>query len=804
MADKIKGITIEFKGNATPLNKAIREVNSEIGKTTKELSAVNKALKFNPSNVDLWKQKQELLTKKIGETETKLSSLKQAQAQMDASGVEKNSKEYRELEREIIETESKLKTFKAELKAVGNVKLKALSEEFKQVGSKISGVGKELSMKVTAPLAAIGGVAAKGFADVDKTMQLTYKTMGTTKEEADLLNQAMKDAAANSTFGMNDAAQATLNFARAGLSAKEAAEALAPAMNLSAGEGGDLDTVSAGLVATINGFGDSFDKTSDYADVFANACNNSALDVDSLSTAMSVAAPIFRTAGYNVKDAALYLGVMADNGIDADKAANSLKTGIARLVSPAKKGAEAMDDLGISVTNADGTMKDTLTIQRELHDTFKDLSEAEQIAAASAIFGKNQMAPWLALINTAPDDVAALNKELQASGTTVEMAEAMMSGFGGSLEKLKSSLDVAKVSLGEALAPMILKVANGIQKLIDWFNNLSPSARSVIATIGVIVAAIGPLLVIIGTVISAIGTIIGAVATVSSVIAPLGAAIGALATGPIGLIIAAIAAVIAIGVLLYKNWDVIKAKAIEIGKKLKEIWTSIKTSISTAMTNLKTTITTAWDNIKTSISTKMDAIKTKIAGVWDGIKTKIDTVIESIKTKVSGMKESISAAWDNVKEAIKKAAKTMFTWMTWPYQKAWEGIQKIIDWIKNLFPIDIKEFFSKIKLPHIKVEWSDVTAFGKTISFPSGFDVEWYKNGGIFSSPSIIGVGEAGSEAVVPLDKFWDKLDNMAAGTGVTINVYASPGMNEEELARKVEQKLVQFQKQRTMAYGGI
>ena len=187
---------------------------------------------------------------------------------------------------------------------------------------------------------------------------------------------------------MNDAATATLNFARAGLDAEQAAAALAPAMNLAAGEGGNLDTVSGGLVATINGFHGSFEEAGHYADVFAAACNNSALDVDSLSGAMSVAAPIFSAAGYTVNDAALYMGVMANNGIEADKAANSLKTGLARLISPAKDGAAKMAELGISVTNADGTMKNSIQIQRELHDAFGKLSESEQIAAASAIFGK--------------------------------------------------------------------------------------------------------------------------------------------------------------------------------------------------------------------------------------------------------------------------------------------------------------------------------------------------------------------------------------------------------------------------------
>ena len=190
-----------------------------------------------------------------------------------------------------------------------------------------------------------------------RDMTLTNKTMGNTAEQAKLLDDAMSKAAANSTFGMSDAATASLNFARAGLNAEQAAAALAPAMNLAAGEGGNLDKVSAGLVGTINGFGDSFDKTTHYADVFAAACNNSALDVDSLSDSMGTAAPVFSAAGYSVSDAALYMGVMVNNGIGASEAANSLKTGLARLVSPAKDGQTALDKLNWSILDENGCMK---------------------------------------------------------------------------------------------------------------------------------------------------------------------------------------------------------------------------------------------------------------------------------------------------------------------------------------------------------------------------------------------------------------------------------------------------------------
>lgn len=741
MAGTIKGITIEFRGDTTSLDDALRKIKNETKGIDSSLRDVNRGLKFNPSSVELWRQKQNLLTQKLNETKEKVTLLKDTLKKVDAGEIEMSAEETDRLKRELVEAESKAKYFSAELRKIGNVNLRALGEQLKAVGDKMTEVGKNLTTKVTLPLAAVGTVAAKKFAEVDKTMQLTNSTMGNSAQEAELLNKAMKSAAASSTYGMSDAATATLNFARAGLSAQQAADALAPAMALAAGEGGELDTVSAGLVATINGFHGSFDQAAQYADVFANACNNSALDVNSLSNAMSVAAPIFSAAGYNVKDAALYMGVMANNGIEADKAANSLKTGLARLVSPAKEGAAMMDQLGISVTNSDGTMKDSVQIQKELHDAFSQLSESEQIAAASAIFGKNQMAPWLALINTAPGDVTALNEALAQNGTAMEMQSAMMSGFAGSIEQLKSGLDVLLTSLGEALAPVIQKVVAGLQALVNWFNSLSPQMQSVIAVIGVIAAALGPVLVILGTLISSIGSIISVIGIVAPLIAGL--------AGPIAIAVLAITALIAIGVALYKNWDTIKAKAIEIKNNIVATWNGLKASVIAAVNALKASLSAAWASIKATASAAWNAVKTAITNP-------INTAVSLVKAGIDKLKSIINGA--------------------------------------------------HFSLPHIKLPHFSVS--GKLSLNPPSvpkISVSWYKTGGIFDSPSLIGIGEAGPEAVVPLDKLWDKLDKIAESAqsdGVVINVYASPGMDVEQLARRVEAVLVRQARQRGKAWG--
>lgn len=847
MAGRIAGITIEIDGNTTKLSKALQGVNKDIKTTQSSLKDINKLLKFDGGNVTLLKQKQEQLTTAIDKTKQKLQQEKEALRQLKEGDQTPEVKAQMEaLERQIADDEQKLKQLTQESKNFGSVAkqqfkaagdaIKACGDKIKSVGDKMTSIGRNLSLKVTAPLALIGKQAVTSFAEVDKTMQLTNKTMGNTTEEAKLLSDAMKEAAANSTFGMTDAATASLNFARAGLSAEEAAASLAPAMNLAAGEGGNLDTVSAGLVATINGFGDSFDSAEHYADVFANACNNSALDVDSLSESMSVAAPIFNAAGYSIEDAALYMGVMANAGIPASEAANSLKTGLSRLISPAKDGAEWMEKLGIEVTNADGSMKDSVTIQEELHDAFSGLSESEQIAAASAIFGKNQMSKWLALINTAPEDVDSLATSLEKEGTTAEMAESMMSGFGGSLEKLKSNVDVAKTSLGEALAPTISKVAEKIQQLVEWFNNLDEGQQQTIAKIALVVAAIGPVLIILGTLISSVGSIVSVIGTAVGAMGGLSGAM-TLLSGPVGIVIAVIAGLIAVGVLLYQNWDTICEYATKLKEWVTQKWEELKTSVTEAVTNLKTAITEKWDAIKTAVSNKIESIKSAVSTKWTAIKDTVSNKLEEMKTSASEKWEAVKSAASTVLDAMQTTAETKWENIKSAYEKAGGGIEGVVaatmttikekwtagfDLINKLTGGKLDGLKSKIdnafnsavdivtravstlknlvnfewSLPHIKLPHFSISGtFSLNPPSVPHLSVSWYRkaydNPIMFTQPTVIptangykGFGDGhGAEVVLGMDK----LRELAGGTVINnITVNPAPGMDETTLAERV------------------
>lgn len=730
--DRIKGLTIVLSADSSDLIKSIKSVNEAMRNTQSNLRDINRALKFDPKNTELLKDKQNELTKAISDTKLKIAEEEKAMQALKDAGVDETSQQFRDLKTQIDIDKSSLEGFENQLKTFGSVgaqvmqqvgrEIKAVGDKMKGVGDKIADIGTNLTTKVTVPIVAAGGTMVAKYAEVDKTMTLANKTMNNTAQEAEHLNKAMEQAAANSTFGMNDAANAALNFARAGLDAEQAANAIAPAMNLAAGEAGDLDTVSGGLVATINGFGDGFEQAEHYADVFAQACNSSALDVNTLSESMSVAAPIFNTAGKSVEDAALMLGVMANAGIDANVAANSLKTGMARLAEPTKQAREAMEKYGISmdqIWNEDGSMKDMTVIQQELNRSFSQLSEQEQMAAAGAIFGKNQMAAWLAVINTAPADVQELNDKLsETDGVTREMADAMMGGFGGSIEKLKSSLDVLMTSLGQIIAQYLTPVIEKVQAIVDKFMALDDETKNHIVQIAAVAAAVGPVLVIIGKVVTVIGSVVSAVGTITTaigtvmpvltsiagtitgVVIPAITAVSAPVLAIVAVVTAAVAGIVAAINHLWETDDEFRSGVIQV---IADIVAAIKDFIhgfQPMIEQIKQIINLAKEFVQTAISTLLNKLKN-----WmNEHKNFINMTLSSIKYTVLSVLEIIKGIVKTTLDVIKGLFKTTLDLITGILKTAtalmkgdWSGALNAIKTTAKNILNDVMSLFKNLK-----------------------------------------------------------------------------------------------------------
>lgn len=343
----------------------------------------------------------------------------------------------------------------------------------------------------------------------------------------------------------------------------------------------------------------------------------------------------------------------------------------------------------------------------------------------------------------------------------------------GKIQQAKNELGDMGEQIGAILLPAFAdfvsflqeNVMPVLQKVIDFFKEHPKIAEFALA-VTALVAVLGPVLMIFGGIATALGSMITLFGMLSAPIL--------IAVGVIGVLIAA-------GIALYTHWDQIKAAAKQF-----------KADFIATFQAMKASIVATWNNIKTAVSSAVNSIKTTVTNVWNAVKTAVSTAVNNIKTAVTttfnSVRNSVSATWNSIKTAI-----------TTPIQSALSTLRGVVAKIKGLFPISIGKILSNIKLPHINI--GSKSAFG--VQVPT-FSVDWYAKGGIFNAPSVIGVGEAGKEAVVPLDKFWKKMDAIAEGSGqqITINVYANEGMNVRELAAEVERRLVSTERRRRAAWG--
>lgn len=524
-------------------------------------------------------------------------------------------------------------------------------KQIQSAGKAITGVGAKLTAGVTAPIVALGTTSVKNFGDVDKQLRLVQQTMGSTSNVAKDLAPAMKKAASNSVFTMKEAADASLNFARQGRNAKETAQMLAPAMNLAAGTSTDLSEVTNGLGNSLKIFGMKASDATEASNIFMRAQAQANTTTSDLFSAMSTAGPVAASVGWNMKDLAVTTGVFGNAGISGSEGATALKTGLARLASPAKDGATWIKKLGLNIFDSNGKMKSMAEVQSQLHNSFKGLTQQQQLQAASAIFGKNQMAKWMTLINASPKEVQKLSKGLEDQAVTSKKASnALMSGTGGSIEKLKSTFDVFKYSLGQTIAGPVTKFISKLTDMIQKFNEMPASQQKSIAKMLAFAAAIGPGLVIFGKMVTGIGSTVTYLGKFGSAIKKAGGLLK-LVTSPAGIVIIVLVAIVTVTILVITHWKQIK-------KVASNVFGFIKTIVKAVGTAFK-----AVGKVFVSIGKTIASVFKKI---WAVVTTVFAPVIDAVKGYVDGCKKVFSGLIDFITGVF-----------TGNWKKAWEGVKKI-------------------------------------------------------------------------------------------------------------------------------
>lgn len=365
-----------------------------------------------------------------------------------------------------------------------------------KTADKLNGMGRALSVGVTAPLVGIGAAVLKIGSDFDSQMSKVAAVSGATGKSFDALRQNAQDLGATTKFTATQVAEGQEYLALAGYDTQQILGATEGVLNLAAAGAMDLGRAADITSDVMSAFGMKAEEAGHAADVFAYAQANANTNVEQAGEAMKYLAPLANQMGWSMEESAAAVMKLADNGLKGSIAGQAFASSIARLAKPTKKMTKTMDELGLSFFDSQGNMKSLPNVVKELETGMKGLTMKQRSAAISTIFGAEAYKHWAILLESGSDTLAQYTKELENSdGTAKRMADTMVDNFAGSLLMLRSALEGVAIQLSDLVKDDLRAFAEYLIKLTGRFAMLSESNKKLVITFGIIAAAVGPVLI---------------------------------------------------------------------------------------------------------------------------------------------------------------------------------------------------------------------------------------------------------------------------------------------------------------------
>ena len=717
MAGSIKGITIQIGADTTKLTTALSQAEKSIKSTQTQLNAVEKALKLDPGNVDLLRDKQGLLAAKIQETKDKLETLKEAQRQMDASGVEKNSEEYRALQTEIDLTESKLKGLNKEMREFGSAGAQAVAEAGRKIekfGQGMASVGDKLTRTVTMPIMGVGAAAVKVTADFDSSMSNVAAISGATGEDFDALRAKAREMGSQTKFSASEAADAMSYMAMAGWKTEDMLDGVSGIMNLAAASGEELATTSDIVTDALSAFGLTASDSGHFADVLAATAANANTNVSMMGETFKYCAPTAGALGYSIEDVSVAIGLMGNSGIKASQAGTSLNNIFTRMAKEPKEAAAAMDRLGLSLYDDEGRMYSFKEIMEQMRGSFGQINMsvedfnaqvaeldaaledgsitetkynsqleelikqaygaegAEKARAAAMLAGQRGMSGLLAIVNASEEDWNKLNDAVgsasdtivkTADGSIMPLNEALASG-AEIVEQYEGQAEAMAAVMQDNLGGQATILKSQLEELaISFGDMLMPTIRDVVSGIQGFVDKLNNMDEGTREMIIKIGLFAAALGPVMSVGGNLIRGFGKVLqfapsiVGAISTVATFIGGTMipAIGSLIAAAAPILAAAAPFI-------------AVGAAIVGAGVLIYKNWDKIKEKagqlkdwVSEKWSNLKEKTAETWSNIKESVSEKWNGIKEKVASSQfgQTVGKVWDAAKTTMSNSLAAM-------------------------------------------------------------------------------------------------------------------------------------------------
>jgi TP901 family phage tail tape measure protein len=433
-----------------------------------------------------------------------------------------------------------------------NSSLSRASAKLKNFGDKTTAIGRNLSTKLTLPLALAGGAAVKMSLDFEKSMTKITTLVGVAAEEVDKMSEGVKALASEAGISAGEAADALFFITSAGLRGAEAMAVLEQSLKASAVGLGETKTIADLSTSAINAFGSANITAAQATDVLVASVREGKLEADELAGAMGRVLPIASNMGISFNEVGAAFAAMSRTGTNANEAATQLRGILSSILKPTSQAKEMLGDLGLSAEGLRSSLREDglLSTLEILKQRFEGNDEAAQL-----VFGNvRALTGIMDLLGASVDTTRQIFENMNdVTGTTARSFEDLQQSGAFKLEKAIAELKNTFTDLGgviaETIVPVVIQIATKLTSVIKRFRNLDDRTKKIVVIFTALAAALPPLLILIGSMSSGLGVLVSVGGSLIPILAKVASGFRvlgiALLTNPFGIAVAGIVAVTA-------------------------------------------------------------------------------------------------------------------------------------------------------------------------------------------------------------------------------------------------------------------